>query len=200
MIPEAERLNIKVGVRFHPPVVLKSSWIDPFMEVIEKTKTKNFGFVLDMGIFVRRPPRVLKRWTIRHGANPALADYVDMAYQNNQDMDVTMAEVKKMGDRTPISDGFGAPMATAIISLRDILKFSQYIFHSHAKFYEMTDELQEYSIPYGEIVSVLKEANFSGYLCSEYEGQRHINDYMESDAVDQVRRQHVMLRKLLHET
>ena len=170
------------------------------MEVIEKTKTKNFGFVLDMGIFVRRPPRVLKQWSIRHGANPALADYVDMAYQNNQDMDVTMAEVKKMGGQDADLRWVRGAYGYSNNDPRDILKFSQYIFHSHAKFYEMTDELQGVQHPLRRDCLRLKEANFSGYLCSEYEGQRHINDYMESNAVDQVRRQHVMLRKLLHET
>ena len=79
VVPSAEKLDIKMGIEIHAPVMLKSAWIDPFMAVIEKTKTKNFGFVLDMGIFVRRPPRVLKEWSIRHGANPGLADYVDMA-------------------------------------------------------------------------------------------------------------------------
>ena len=59
----------------------------------------------------------------------------------------------------------------------------------HAKFYEMTDEGNEYSIPYEEILPILAEGGFSGYLSSEYEGQRHIQDAFDVDSVEQVRRQ-----------
>ena len=39
----------------------------------------------------------------------------------------------------------------------------------------------------------------SGYLSSEYEGNRHIQDVYEVDSVEQVRRQQEMFKKLLGE-
>ena len=73
------------------------------------------------------------------------------------------------------------------------------IGHIQAKFYEMTDEGTEYSIPYDEIVPVLIEGGFDGYLSSEYEGNRHIQDAFAVDSVEQVRRQHAMFARLLGE-
>ena len=66
------------------------------------------------------------------------------------------------------------------------------IGHIQAKFYEMVDDDAEYSIPYDRIVPVLDQGGFDGYLSSEYEGNRHIQDAFEVDSVEQVRRQHAM--------
>ena len=74
-----------------------------------------------------------------------------------------------------------------------------YIFHIHAKFYEMLDDGTEYSIPYDKIVAVLIEGGYNGYLSSEYEGNRHIQDAFPVDSVEQVRRQHAMFERLLGE-
>jgi hypothetical protein len=63
----------------------------------------------------------------------------------------------------------------------------------------MTDEYTEYSIPYDEIIPVLVLGGYDGYLSSEYEGNRHIQDAYPVDSVEQVRRQHVMFQRLLGE-
>ena len=82
----------------------------------------------------------------------------------------------------------------------EMLPHMDLIGHIQAKFYEMTPEGIEYSIPYDEIVPVLIEGGFDGYLSSEYEGNRHIEDAFEVDSVEQVRRQHAMFGRLLGET
>lgn len=76
-----------------------------------------------------------------------------------------------------------------------------YIMHIHGKVYEMTFHCEEPSIPYADIVPVLVKNNWSGYISTEYEGQRHYHDIpdMDIDSVEQVRRHHVMLKRLLDE-
>ena len=73
------------------------------------------------------------------------------------------------------------------------------IFHIHAKFYEMLDDGTEFSIPYDKIIPILIEGGYDGYLSSEYEGNRHIQDVYEVDSVEQVRRQQEMFKSLLGE-
>ena len=46
---------------------------------------------------------------------------------------------------------------------------------------------------------MLIEGGFDGYLSSEYEGNRHIQDAFAVDSVEQVRRQHAMFARLLGE-
>ena len=78
-----------------------------------------------------------------------------------------------------------------------LTEYMPYIFHIHAKFYEMLDDGTEYSIPYDKIIPALQAGNYQGFLSSEYEGNRHIQDAFPVDSVEQVRRQHAMFERLL---
>ena len=82
---------------------------------------------------------------------------------------------------------------------KKMLPYLKYTSHIHGKFYEMVDETTEYSIPYDEIVPRLIEGGYNGYIDSEYEGNRWIQDAFPVDSKEQVRRHQVMLKKLLGE-
>jgi hypothetical protein len=82
---------------------------------------------------------------------------------------------------------------------KDLLPIMPYIFNIHGKFWEMTEHLKEYSLAYEEAVPVLIQGGYNGYIDSEYEGQRSTQDAKETDSCEEVRRQHVQLRRLLGE-
>lgn len=77
--------------------------------------------------------------------------------------------------------------------LREILPYVKCI---HAKFNKMDDNFQELTIPYPEIISILKEEKWQGYLISEYEGEKK---EVEGFVSQELRKQHVMLKRLLSE-
>jgi sugar phosphate isomerase/epimerase len=60
-----------------------------------------------------------------------------------------------------------------------------------AKFHKINDALEDENIPWAKVIPALKRAGYDGYLSSEYEGRR--DPWV---AIDQVRRQHVILRQL----
>ena len=72
-----------------------------------------------------------------------------------------------------------------------------YIVHIHGKFYDVTEELEETTIPYYDVITTLKEAGYDGYISSEYEGNRHIQDYMEVDSIMQVSRHQQMMKNII---
>lgn len=196
-LPYAEQYNVKLGLEVHAPFSLKSAWIDEYVDMIEKTGTRHFGFIPDMGIFVRRLPPVLMGWYVRHGATSALVEYVGDQYAAKGDKENVKAEVKARGGNE--LDMKFAEMAFHY-SCDDptwLKKYIPYMLHIHAKFYEMTEQCIEPSIPYDEIIPILAEGGYGGYLSSEYEGQRHIQDALKVDSVEQVRRQHCMFRRIL---
>ena len=82
---------------------------------------------------------------------------------------------------------------------KDLKRLMPFIHNIHGKFYEMTDELREYSIPYEEIIPVLGEIGYDRSIDSEYEGQRWTQDFTLTDSCEQVRREHVMFRRLFGE-
>ena len=79
----------------------------------------------------------------------------------------------------------------------DIKDIIPYIVSIHGKFYEMTEDCREPSVDYENIVPRLAELGYDGYIVSEYEGQRWVEDINGVDSIEQVRRQHVMLKRLL---
>ena len=77
----------------------------------------------------------------------------------------------------------------------DIIPLLPYIYCCHAKFNHMSDDFEETTIPYPEIIKIMQEYNWDGYLLSEYEGA---DKYDEGYEVGQtLRKQHIMLKNLL---
>jgi len=76
----------------------------------------------------------------------------------------------------------------------DILHVLPYTYCCHAKFNYMTEDFKETTTPYEEVLQVLVDNGYDGYLISEYEGLRK----EEPEFVfDQLRRQHVMMKRIL---
>ena len=90
----------------------------------------------------------------------------------------------------------------------DIKDIIPYIVSIHGKFYHMTEIegkpgcYEDKAIDYETPIKYLKECGFDGYIDSEFEGQRFCQDSGEEnliDGVEQVRRHHEMLARLIGE-
>ena len=197
--PYAEQYNVRMGLEIHAPFNFDHEWIRRHLDTYAQVGSPYLGILPDMGIFEKRYPRVRSDRYIRRGAHPHIIQYISDAYAQHQRLDSLIDDVKKMG-----ANDLDLAMANDIqhmtyVNPRRLLEYMPLIFHIHAKFYEMLEDYTEYSIPYHEVVAVLVEGGYTGYLSSEYEGNRHIQDAYEVDSVEQVRRQQVMLSKLLQE-
>lgn len=205
-VPEAERYDVKIALELHAPTSLTSKgkgsrmqYIDRYVEFLSKNKTKYFGFTPDMGIFARRLPRVTLNYFLRHGAHEKTVQYIDTAFQNGVNTDEIAAEVGKMHPNAEdqrcagVASGYGWWGNDP----KDLEPIMPYIYNIHGKFYEMTDELTEYSIPYEKVVPVLMAGGCDVYINSEYEGQRWTQDAKETDSCEEIRRHHVMLKRIL---
>lgn len=77
----------------------------------------------------------------------------------------------------------------------DIIPLLPYIYCCHAKFIHMSEDFKETTIPYPELIKILQEHKWDGYLLSEYEGA---DKYEPGYEVGQtLRKQHIMMKKLL---
>lgn len=198
-LPFAEENDMNLGFEIHSPNTLHSDVTKEIIDYIDKTGTKNLSIIPDMSIFMRKPMRICYERHIRRGAHPELVEYVCQQYLNHATREETVDEVRRRGGNK--IDLFWASEAFDY-SCEDPKLLTQlvpYISHIHGKFYEMTKFGEEYSIPYPEIIQALKDGNWAGYICSEYEGQRHFHDLrnFEIDSVEEVRKHHEMLKKLI---
>lgn len=81
----------------------------------------------------------------------------------------------------------------------EIIPLLPYVYACHAKFANMSDNLTETSIPYDQIIKIMVEHKWEGYLLSEYEDYESDKKSIPDYASDQLRRQQVMLKRLLGE-
>jgi len=200
--PYARDHGVWMGVEVHSPYSFEDDWIKRHLEVAARVGSDVVGCVPDMGIFVHKLPRVVVDRALRDGADPELAHEIVDTYNSHGDTQALFDRLERQG-----TDGVTLGLARngihmiaqPVDCLRD---HAEFIKHIHAKFYEMHqvegfDYWHEYSIPYHEIVPVLEEIGYDGYLSSEYEGNRHIEDAEPVDSVTQVAAHQNMLKALI---
>ncbi len=196
----AEDKGIKILIEIHAPLHFDHPWIVRHAEAYEKSGSKALGYLPDMGMFLHRFPRVWKQRFIRNGVPQHIADYIEKAYEDRVLSEYVLLDVREMGGTGPALAMAETLRHNAAFEPKRMLEFMHRIHNIHGKFYEMTEDDVEYSIPYDEIVAVLKQGGYRGHICSEYEGNRWVEDAEEVQSVEQVKRQHRMLCRLLDET
>lgn len=219
----AEKNDIKVCIEVHSPFSLNSGWADGYMEMILRTGTKHFGFMPDFGIFCNKIPRQLREQAIRRGANLDCVKLVDEAFANRVAKGFTKIKydtnlgrahgeymkangMPELMEAITKANGSKVDMAYAGASFnytwcdpQDVIDNIKYIYHTHAKCYEIDENYEETSMPIKEIVAAYKKAGYQGFLSTEYEGHGMINDAFEVDSIEQVRRHQEALRRAIEE-
>ena len=87
----------------------------------------------------------------------------------------------------------------------EIVEFLPYSWTCHAKFNDMTEDFEETTIPYREIIGLMVDNGWNGNLISEYEGaprfmcERSAEEFGKAmdEIPDQIRRHQIMLRNIL---
>jgi hypothetical protein len=202
-LPVAEKLDVRIAYHVHTAGL--GGIVDQVVEYVQKTNSRHLGFTVDTSLFIKRPIRVMRERAIRDGAvTEAIADYIDKAWETGVPQKVAAAEAARMGYKE-VPRGYSTYLGRVYWARveRDpkeqLLKLLPYSYHAHGKFFEMTEDLKEYSIPYEQVIPVLMEGGYDHYIASEYEGQRYVQDIAEPSGIEQVRRQQAMWRRLLGE-
>lgn len=161
-LDDASRLGIVIAPEIHWPTPIRSEVVEAYRLLIEQTGTENFGFVIDTGVFQdRERAPVREAVTLRMGGD------------------------HRSGEAPP------PPPEILGVPPEDLREILDHVVHVHAKFWEMDEDATDPHIPWPRIIKVLRESGWSGYLSSEYEGERRIGL-----ASELLRRQQLMLRRL----
>lgn len=217
----AAQQDVKVCIEVHSPFSLNSGWADGYMEMILRTGTKHFGFMPDFGIFCKRMPDVGREQALRKGAHPEIIKVVEDAfservetgfvkikydtnlgkahgeYMRANGMPELMAKIDAMNGNTADKAYAGDSFMYTWNDPQDIIDNIPYIYHTHAKCYNINENYEETSMPLKKIVDAYKKAGYQGFLSTEYEGNRMINDAYDVDSTRQVRRHQEALRRAI---
>jgi hypothetical protein len=204
----AEKYNVTMALEIHGGKGFDTIPTKRFIDQMFKLNSKYVGIVLDCGLFCKKHPRVARDYHLYFGLNKEVADYIDAIYAQGSDPN----QLYGTGDITKLKfpDDLKALFKSQIdeeyaifaASYEDfpfskLDPYMPYVKSIHGKCYEMMPECEEYSIRYRELIAYLTEKRWSGYICTEYEGNRFIIPSEEVDGMEQVRRHQEMLKKYI---
>jgi hypothetical protein len=186
-----------MGVEVHAPWHLDHAWILRTVEVADRLGTKHLGILPDMGIFMKHYPPEFRDRFLRQGATPQIVDFIVEQHEQKIMCEYTIFEVavKMGGNKADIAMAETLRHAPYSNPKR-IRDFIPYFRHIQAKFYGMTADGIDPTIAYDDVIPELIAGGWDGYLSSEYEGNRWVQDAGPVDSREQVRRQHMMFQNL----
>ncbi len=203
----AEKYDVCLALEVHGGMSFNNPWTKAFTDIMFRVNSPYLGLVPDLGIFCRRHPRVSRNYFLSIGLNPELADYIDSVFAEGKCFN---RDILGYGHEMPphvkamIKSGidfqyciFAGGYENSDISILD--PYMPYVKHIHGKIYEITEEGEEYSIPYGEIIKYLKEKGYNGYIATEYEGNRFTLAGKDVIAISQVEKHQAMLKRYIEE-
>lgn len=197
-VPYAEELDVHMGVEVHAPWNLDHAWILRTVEVADRLGTKHLGLLPDMGIFMKHYPPVYRDRFIRQGARPEVAQFIVDQHEQKIMAEYTIYEVAVKMKGNPAEVRMAEILRhQPYANPKRIRDYIPYFRHIQAKFYEMTEDDRDPTHSYDEVIPELIAGGWDGYLSSEYEGNRWIQDVQPVDSREQVRRQHRMFERLI---
>lgn len=104
-----------------------------------------------------------------------------------QDRPIPLAPGQTRETRPAFMDGIAVDPA-------DVADIAKYVVFIQAKFHDIDENLVDQQIPWVPVLRALKDSGYTGYLSSEYEGDR-----IPWRSIEQVRRQHSLMRKTVSE-
>ncbi len=226
-LPTAEELGVRIGKEIHAPFDIKTNTFDRYItrggmprnprmceEIIDLSQKKNskyVGLVPDMGIFQIHINKPHRDWLIRHGYSEEVIQLVDdIAATGIRNAkwaeEIVRNTIPNVSDKD-IEICRQVGMFSNVKS-QDIADIVPYIVSIHGKCYDLTEvpgmpgEYEDKAVDYPAAIAGLKAGGYEGYINTEFEGQRDQQDMgFEGlcDEVEQVRRHHKMLRRLIGE-
>ncbi|WP_207080842.1 DUF6379 domain-containing protein [Novosphingobium sp. KA1] len=200
-LEHAERLGVAIAPEIHAPIELTGKYIESYLDLISRTGTTKLGFTLDLGIFCREIPLAAREQALRHGAQADLVAYIHGAFRNGVPQGEVVETVRSRGgsDAAVRLAMHYKAFGPASNRVEDLARIVPHICNVHGKFYVMTPDADEPTIPYREVIAALASGGYRGSIDSEYEGQRLTQDAFQTDSCEQVRRHHLMVRRMIAE-
>jgi sugar phosphate isomerase/epimerase len=101
-----------------------------------------------------------------------------------QDRPIPLRPGELPGKRPAFLDGIGVDPA-------DFADVVEHVVFVQAKFHDIDEDLEDQQIPWEPVLRAMRDAGYTGYLSSEYEGERE-----PWRSIEQVRRHHSLMRQV----
>ena len=181
LAPYAELFDVRCGIEIHNPETPGSDNMQHYLRLIRESGSKYLGFIPDFG-FLAVAPNVPKwKKALEAGVKEEHLQLAAACRRTGVPQEECVKKVMEAGATPAIMDNIAGMygfvqfhdrsfLPELLQELKDIIPYS---FEMHCKFHYLDDDGREGSIPYEEILPVLKESGFDGYLICEYEDESY---------------------------
>jgi hypothetical protein len=203
LLPMAERLDVKLGMEIHAPETVRSPWVLALRELYDRLDSPYLGFIPDFGASTRGiSPSVFDTFR-KKGVSEALLDEIATRWDELGTREFEAHE--EIGNFIALAHAYGAGdhavnlavFAVGIHGHQDPRAWAEIlpdVVHVHGKFFDIGVDGREPVVPIEELLEVLVEGGYAGYISSEYEGW-HWNT--GADAFEMVAREQALCRSVL---
>lgn len=184
LAPYAQLYNIKMGIEIHNPETPSTPKIREYLEVIKEVKSPYLGLIPDFGCFATKPNKPHWESALENGARlEVLNEMAQLRYEevNRQD---ALKQLEKHGvnqaEMIAFNGMYGFVTFYKEPDLEGLKEIMPYCIHFHGKLHYIDENLEEASIPYSDVLKVIKNSDYDGYIVAEYEDQSGPSDLMVS--------------------
>lgn len=202
LLPTAEQLGVCMGMEIHSPHTVHHPVMMALRELYARLDSASVGFIPDFGASVRRHPplffEAVERVGVPADATAAMVELWNAPgdpFERRLALFDRLRELGVSGDHaTLLGKGFGLFGRQDPADWREI---GDRIVHVHGKFFEIDEAGDEPAVPYAELVRVLADIGYAGFVSSEWEGWHWVEG---RDGFALLQQHHALLRRLLAKT
>lgn len=190
LIPLAERLGVRMGIEIHAPSAIED--MGELVDRVDRIDSPALGFIPDCGTFCHSCANVYLDRFRELGVPDPVVEEIVAGWQARRREDEIMARVEELG---------GGDLARLMVTEasvyfghsepRAMLEIMPRIIHVHGKFYDISDDGRDTAVRFPEVLDVLREGGYSGFISCEYEGHHWDRD---RDALEQVKTLQTFIR------
>lgn len=205
LVPVAEEYGIVMTCECHAPTSIDDPVQQEFLDVAEKMHTDYLKLQIDMSSMEKCPSIAMFGQMQRKGVPESTCDFLReqcLAINEGEKVnwDSVFEECRKRGGFDKVDPmlldfafrGHKPPTKPEVVT-----KMCDKIGYVHAKFHYCDENYVVDNIDYPVYIKALQEGGYKGFINSEFEGNRMLNDMGEVDEVEFVRRQQVLLKNCL---
>ena len=203
MAPIAEQMNIKLGMEIHAPHTVDHPTVLALRELYEEIDSPYLGFIPDFGSSARAVPAGAVALQRRLGVpEETITKILETRAQVGRGEREAFAARRELMAELEAEGASGDALQLAwrsltLWGLQPPEKWAEImprVLHIHAKFFGIDENGEEPSIDYATIMRVIREANYTGTISSEWEGA---NWTPEPDGFAMVKAHHAMMNRYL---
>ncbi len=199
LVPDAERLNVKLALEIHAPHHVTHPEIVAYREMYDRVNSPLLGFIPDFGASARAVPSIYLQYFKSRGISSEIIQCALEVWAEDGDPFARRTKFLSLGPRYRWNHSW-VTETSMIFNLfsrqppRSWLEIMPRVFHVHGKFYFVGDDGFDAAIPYEQLLPVFVQGGYRGYISSEWEGHQ-VTDY---DGFAQLLQHHALQRRILN--